>query len=408
MKLTKKMIMGFSTVLVIFSIILLFVVQVRVTNMVSSSYTESVRASARLGYYMLNSKYEGEWAIRDNQFYKGLTLINSDYSVVDAIQETTGYYAAVFMNDVGVATALFPDENGKRMTGMVAPPEIAQKVLREGQEYAGTVTVGGKELDAYYMPLIKKTGGKIIGMWFVGVEKSKVSEEIMKTTLFIGFIVLVMLISGIIFSYIFGHKIIGRLNELTGLAAVISKGDLTGRDIEVDSKDEMHVLADSFNNMKNSVLSIVKRIDEIGFNVQNSSKELNESIQQNFQVCNEISTAMQDVARDSELLAGEIGSISKRIEETYNELDKITESPDGIRSEVFESIVRLKENVLNIAQSGKNIYHVSERFATAGEEILVSTEEQVASFGEIVNTSNRLFSNAEEMSMMVKKFKVVQ
>lgn len=407
MKITKKMMLGFSSVLVIFSIILLFVVQVRVTNMVSSSYTESVRTNARLGYYLLNSKYVGEWAIRDNQLYKGLTLINSDYSVVDAIQETTGYYAAVFMNDVGVATALFPG-NGKRMTGMVASPEITQRVLKEGQEYACTVTIEGKELDAYYMPLIKKTGNKAVGMWFVGVEKSRVSGEILKTTLFIGFIILVMLVSGIIFSYIFGHKIIGRLNELTGFASVISKGDLTGRDIQVDSKDEMHVLADSFNNMKNSVLSIVKRIDEIGFNVQNSSKDLNESIQQNFQVCNEISAAMQDVAKDSELLTGEIGNISKRIEETYNELERITENPDGINSEVFGSIVRLKENVLTIAQSGKNIYHVSERFATAGEEILVSTEEQVASFGEIVNTSNKLFSNAEEMGMMVKKFKVVQ
>jgi methyl-accepting chemotaxis protein len=407
MKLTKKMIVGFSSVLVIFSIILLLVVQVRVTNMVNSSYAESIKTNAKLGYSLLDSKYKGEWERRGDKLYKGENLMNGDHSVVDAIKEDTGYYAAIFMNDVAVAAAPF-SENGERMTGMGSPPEIAQSVLKEGTDYIGTVMLGGKKIDAYSMPLIKKAGNEIVGMWFVGIEKSRVNGEIMKTTLSIGLIILVMLVSGIFFSYVFGRKIIGRINELTGFASVISEGDLTGRDIEVDSKDEMRILADSFNHMKNNVLSIVKRIDEIGFNVQISSKELNESIQQNFLVCNEISTAMQDVAKDSELLAGEIGSISKKIEETYHELSRISEKPDGMKTEVFESIVRLKENVLNIAQSSKNIYYVTERFATAGEEILVSTEEQVASYEEIVKTSDKLFNNAGEMSMMVKKFKVVQ
>jgi methyl-accepting chemotaxis protein len=102
--------------------------------------------------------------------------LNLDFSVPDRFTSDTGVVATIFAADgeefVRVSTSL-KKENGDRAVGtQLDHAHPSYPLLRAGSSYIGLATLFGKQYITQYDP-IKDSGGKIIGVLFIGLDISK-------------------------------------------------------------------------------------------------------------------------------------------------------------------------------------------------------------------------------------------
>lgn len=206
------------------------------------------------------------------------------------------------------------------------------------------------------------------------------------------------------------------LENLTEASIAISKGDLSKKDLIMPTKDELAILAEAFNHMKNSLKDIVKRINEIGFTVFLHVRDMDKDIQNNYEVIGQISEAIEDVARGAEHQLYEIKSTSAKLQEVFHAEENLykvlnnIEIKDPVMPEklrwVKEQTGTLTEQIYNINREGQKMYEFSEKFAANSEQISASTEEQKGMLMRMVETSFVLEKNAKELEEFIRKFKI--
>jgi Cache 3/Cache 2 fusion domain len=105
--------------------------------------------------------------------YFGPRKINNNYDVVDEIKKSSGATATVFVKEgdefVRVSTNVLTPE-GKRGVGTQLARAKAYEAVSKGEQFCGAVDVLGTPFEACYNP-IKDTGGKVIGVTYVGFKK---------------------------------------------------------------------------------------------------------------------------------------------------------------------------------------------------------------------------------------------
>ncbi|GEM_PF-499036 len=172
----KQKLLRISIVLIaLFTAAIFFVTNIKVTNLVEKSVSLKLDNISNLGLDIIESKYSGDWNVKDGKLYKGESLIINDLQVLDAIKQKTGSIATVFLNDEKVATSEL-DSDGIRPIGAKASSEVVESVLGKGIVYNGTENILGETYAVKYVPL-KDSKGKVLGMWFVGMPKSNIGSK---------------------------------------------------------------------------------------------------------------------------------------------------------------------------------------------------------------------------------------
>ncbi|TWG78201.1 methyl-accepting chemotaxis protein [Bacillus subtilis J27] len=109
------------------------------------------------------------------------------------------------------------------------------------------------------------------------------------------------------------------MRRIVASAEKISEGDLT-ETIEINSKDELGVLSESFNHMAHSLRSLIHGIKDSVEHVASSSEELTASADQTSRATEHITMAIEQFSNGSE-------SQSEKIETTT---EQINEMNDGL------------------------------------------------------------------------------
>jgi len=122
------------------------------------------------------AKLEGTEAVAGKTvpaIFFGDRKINNNYDVVDAVRKAHSATATIFVKDgeefVRVSTNVLTPE-GKRGVGTQLARNAAYAAVSKGQQFCGPIDVLGTAFDACYNP-IKDSGGKIIGVSYVGHKK---------------------------------------------------------------------------------------------------------------------------------------------------------------------------------------------------------------------------------------------
>ncbi|TYQ15386.1 UNVERIFIED_CONTAM: single cache domain-containing protein [Acetivibrio alkalicellulosi] len=167
----KQKLLRVSIVLIVlFTATVFFVSNSRVNNLVNKSISSKLDSISSLGLDIIESRYDGNWNVKDGKLFLGNTLINNNSGLLDAIYEKTGSHATIYQADIRVSTTLL-NIDGERAIGTLAPDEVLENVLREGIPYNGTATILGEKFAVKYVP-IKDTSDRVIGMWCVGMPKN--------------------------------------------------------------------------------------------------------------------------------------------------------------------------------------------------------------------------------------------
>lgn len=171
----KQKLLRVSIVLIaLFTAAIFFVTNSKVTNLVEKSISLKLNYISDLGIDIIESKYEGDWNVKNGKLFIGENLINNESQVLDAIKEKTNSLAAIFLGDETVATNKL-DSDGIRPIGSKVPNEVAESILSKGTAYEGTENIFGGTYAVKYVP-IKDNAGKVIGIWYVGMPKSNIGS----------------------------------------------------------------------------------------------------------------------------------------------------------------------------------------------------------------------------------------
>jgi methyl-accepting chemotaxis protein len=245
----------------------------------------------------------------------------------------------------------------------------------------------------------------------LGLEISK-GRKTQITLIIILLTIVIITLCSIVAIYI-SKNISNALTKTAKYAKIVESGDLSNDDLIIKTKDELGTMINAFNNMKNGLRHVVKKIIETCVGIKLTVKALNESIVQNFHAIEQINRAVEEIASHSEEHTAEMSNLSRNIGKLYNKTNTISGKLKNIdvkntenSNEIIEIFSTFREDILNLNISGKNIYELSERFAANNEEIAATLEEQVGKLREMVNRSNTLLANSKELEDSVSIFKL--
>ncbi|GAE90818.1 cache domain-containing protein [Acetivibrio straminisolvens] len=173
--LKQKLLRVSIALIALFTVAIFFVTNSKVTNLVEKSIAVKLDYISNLGLEIIESKYSGDWNVKNGKLFRGENPINNDSQVLDAIKEKTGSIATVYLGDEKVATSEL-DSDGIRPIGAKAPNEVVESVLKSGNTYRGTEDILGEIYAVKYVPL-KDNNGNVLGMWFVGMPKSNIGSK---------------------------------------------------------------------------------------------------------------------------------------------------------------------------------------------------------------------------------------
>lgn len=240
------------TMLVVVTILILAVsfmvaigLQIKKTAVLAS--VTKAKSDLATGEAILDLKYPGPWRVVDNILYKGNIKITNNFEPVDYISSLTGDTCTIFLGNTRVATTIIND-NGERAVGTHSSDEVAKRVLTDGREYLGEAEVLGEKYQTAYKPLYDDKGN-IIGMFYVGTSKKFYDDMFYGSLLsmtVIGLVLTTLVLAG---TWCFTQRvIIEPIKLLTAETQKVASGDLS-TPVEIESKNEIGELAQSFNQM---------------------------------------------------------------------------------------------------------------------------------------------------------------
>jgi two-component system NtrC family sensor kinase len=211
--------------------------------------------------------------------------------------------ATIFQDDVRISTNV-RNEDGSRAIGTRVSEEVYNQVMIEGKPWIGRAYVVNNWYITAYEP-IKDIGNRTIGILYVGVLEQKYIDIRQETIVTFSGISFAGILASMIVSYFFAQKMLIPIDKLVSASKQVAQGNLDTV-VEIKTNDELHYLADSFNQM---ALSLKKRDDQLR---DYATKKIMESErlalvgQLSANVAHELNNPLQGIVTYSHLILEEI------------------------------------------------------------------------------------------------------
>lgn len=324
MKLRTKIVLLFSLVIILGTLAMGSFATYQLSTNIMSVAQEKVRSDLALGRAYVEQKIPGEWAVRDGKLFKGETLINDNFAIVDEVGKMTGGSVTIFLGDTRISTNV-TTEDGGRAVGTKPSDEVIQTTLKEGKTYTGEALVVNTPSQTAYEP-IKNSAGEIIGMWYVGVPESAYDAMVSKFRTDVIIFGVVGLLVAIVCSAIVAEMNARHLVKVTNVANQVAEGDLRIDLVTTNRKDEIGQLARSINKMVTNLRTLIDQVNESSVQVAASSQQLTASTEQASKATEQITATIQDVATGAETQMHGILESERAIEDMAQGIQRVAET----------------------------------------------------------------------------------
>ncbi len=309
---------------------------------------------------------QGSYMYTNNKFYKGKRNISDNTKFFDDFSHEVDLQVTVFYGNTRVATSLV-DEEGNRMIGTEALPEIYEQVVNQGQDYySDHVEIAGKTYYAMYCPLYQHNAEEIIGMTFVGLEKSTINS-IYVANFMKNLIILIVIFAFGIIATVFSVKVIIRaIQEVIEKLNRLADGQLN---VKVPAKllrrrDEIGDIARSVEKLVGSLTEIVVDIKRAAENLDGISSGFSGSFGKMAGNIANVDTAVEGVASGSTQQAQDTADVGNKIqymgdavETTAQNVERLVGNTDKMR-EYNRSVDDTLVELIRISNDTKNAFDV--------------------------------------------------
>ncbi len=309
---------------------------------------------------------QGSYMYTNNKFYKGKRNISDNTKFFDDFSHEVDLQVTVFYGNTRVATSLV-DEEGNRMIGTEALPEIYEQVVNQGQDYySDHVEIAGKTYYAMYCPLYQHNAEEIIGMTFVGLEKSTINS-IYVANFMKNLIILIVIFAFGIIATVFSVKVIIRaIQEVIEKLNRLADGQLN---VKVPAKllrrrDEIGDIARSVEKLVGSLTEIVVDIKRAAENLDGISSGFSGSFGKMAGNIANVDTAVEEMASGSTQQAQDTADVGNKIqymgdavETTAQNVERLVGNTDKMR-EYNRSVDDTLIELIRISNETKDAFDV--------------------------------------------------
>ncbi|WFD11211.1 methyl-accepting chemotaxis protein [Tepidibacter hydrothermalis] len=324
----------------------------------------------------------GNWNVKNGTLHKGDIQVEGNYTLVDILSDKTGNIVSIFKDDKIVSTTV--RVRGSRNVGVKAPKKVIDKVLKKEGVYIEESIIEGKKYEILYKPLRDKDGN-VIGMFYMGVDKTLIEEKINSVIYYSLLISSVLLaISIIIIGFIskrITNPIIGIKSQLEEMAN--GEGDLTKR-LSINTKDEIGQLSKEFNNFLDNLNNLISDIKMSAQKLSSFNNEIaisidvsNASMQQIYAVSSSISSKSEENIDYINQIENSIDSISENAQFTAVSIEDVHQIYEELKIETKKGETNIKEivySVNDIKLLTNNLVDVLEKLNLSSEKIVQIVE----------------------------------
>ncbi len=309
---------------------------------------------------------QGTYMYTNGKFYKGKRNISDNTQFFDNFSHEVDLQVTVFYGNTRVATSLV-DEDGNRMVGTEADPVIYDLVVDQGQDYySEDVVISGKTYYAMYCPLYQYNSDEIIGMTFVGLEKSKIyaiySANFVKNA---GILIGIFLL-GIIATTISVRVVIKAIKGV-----IVQLNRLADGELNVKVESRMLRRADEIGDIGHSVEKLVRSLSDIVVDIKGASTDLDgisagfsgsfkkmaDNISGVDRAVEEMATGSTQQAQDTADVGNKIQYMGDAVEITAQNVEKLVGNTDKMR-DYNRSVENTLEELIRTSIEAKDAFDV--------------------------------------------------
>ena len=209
------------------------------------------------------------------------------------------------------------------------------------------------------------------------------------------FLGLFSLLFGFFFGYAYGLYLTRTIKSLTDATSIISKGDLRYK-IPVTSEDELGLLAQTFNQMVESLVQMLEEVKRVSNTVYDYAVNVSTTSEEMKASAREIATTISSIANGAEVQA-------KRAAQTHNVTKDLAESI-GFIAEKADAANRLAQQMAAKAQEGNTHTQLAVQRITEVAEKMGNAADLVQGFhartSEIDNAVRHITSIAQQTQLL--------
>lgn len=400
MKIKWKIIVSITTIIIILTSAIAIFNYAEVKKLVNSETKKELGNYSNMGLQLLDEAYPGDWTIQEGKLYKGDTLINENYEIIDQFTEGTDVLATIFANDTRVSTNVVDDQKNRQINTQ-ASEAVINSVINQGQAYSGVAIIQGKAALTYYIP-IKDNNDKIIGMWFVGTYINVINQQIFNTMRIMIILSGIFLLIGIAVAFLLGNSLSKGIANVKDRLGLMENGnfDFVMDNAMLRRKDEFGEISNSFHNVQLKISDIMTAIQQESEKVKETAESSAVNITQIHDNIEDISTTTEELSAGMEETSASTEEMNASVSEIENEVSSMKEKTlegENLAGEIKKRAERLKDETAVSHQNATQIYErtnkqlrVSIEKAKAIEEI----KELSQTILQITSQTNLLALNA--------------
>lgn len=389
---TGKFLLNMFIVLSVTGVLVMAVATYSTQNIIYTMIHNELRDYSKFGMSLLESDYQGEWKVVNGNLYKGDTKISSDLPVF-SFYRNSDVLATIFCGDTRVATNIEPVS---KLIGTKSASNVSDQVLKNGTSYIGSVEINSTLYESIYVP-IKDSSGNILGMLFIGKEKSFVKSEINSIVLSILFIDVITFILGLASILVLSFKTKKNINLMLELSNSMKDFDFTTK-ITVKSKDEIAKLGEMFNTICSSISELVLQVKDNTNNLNSHSANLAAISEETASFTTEISESIQRISQATNLQEKETSNCVDQVKIISNNIEDLSSS--------IKNIHILSEKVSNVEDDAKNTLKIlsdnTSEASLASKEISTAigkVDFAVKQINQILTTINQISDQTNLLSL---------
>ncbi|BAU26385.1 methyl-accepting chemotaxis protein [Aneurinibacillus soli] len=278
--------------------------------------------------------------------------------------------------------------------GVIAQQLIAYKKQNKVTEYQQLVKT--QERDAARKFTEKAQEFKKFVGDYVQTVSNETSIRVQAVKQFLIMLAGVAIIVGTVIAVMINRIISRPIIAITNAAKELGAGNLTIEDVQVKGKDEIGELAVAFNQTKNDLRDLIKKVQSNAEQVAASSEELFASSEQAAQATNHVSSVVEEVASGSETQTRGMDETKRAIEENAIAIQRIAESTSAVSDSAMEVLTESKQGNEIIKRTIKQMEEIQASVKESAD-VVRTLGENSKEIGNIVETINQI---AEQTNLL--------